>query len=158
MRLFGALSVLLLVSSHSFSATPDRIRGAIDSSQVVQLARSVHPKAEPQYDQGVVDPQFQFSYVTLLTSPSASQQRALDNLLADQQDPASPNYHKWLTPEQYGERFGLSQNDLDKITAWLKAQGFPVLSVARGRGPRSAARARGRASGRGRGRPSRRRR
>ena len=98
-----------------------------------QLARSLHPKAQKQYDQGAVDPQFKFSYVTLLTSPSASQQRALDKLLADQQDPASPNYHKWLTPEQYGERFGLSQNDLSKITAWLKAQGFTVLSVAPGR-------------------------
>jgi subtilase family serine protease len=133
MRLFRALSLLLLVSSYSFAATPDRITGAIDSSQVVELARSLHPKAQPQYDQGAVDPQFKLSYVTLLTSPSASQQRALDKLLADQQDPASPNYHKWLTPEQYGERFGLSQNDLNKITAWLKAQGITVLSVAPGR-------------------------
>ena len=107
MRLFRALSLLLLVSSYSFAATTDRIAGAIDSSQVVQLARSLHAKAQPQYDQGAVDPQFRLSYVTLLTSPSANQQKALDKLLADQQDPASPNYHKWLTPEQYADRFGL---------------------------------------------------
>ena len=133
MRLFRALSLLLLISSYGFAATLDRITGAIDSSRAVQLARSLHPKAQPQFDQGAVDPQFEFSYVTLLTSPSSSQQRALDKLLADQQDPASPNYHRWLTPEQYGERFGLSQNDLNKITTWLKAQGFTVLSVGGGR-------------------------
>ena len=37
-----------------------------------------------------------------------AQQAALDRLLADQQTPSSPNYHKWLTPEQYADRFGLS--------------------------------------------------
>jgi len=134
MRLFRALSLsLLLVCSYGFAATPDRITGAIDSCQTVELARSLHPKAQPQFDQGPVDPQMRLSYVTLLTSPSASQQRALDKLMADQQNPSSPNYHRWLTPEQYADRFGLSQNDINKITTWLKAQGFTVLSVAPGR-------------------------
>jgi hypothetical protein len=124
---------ILILSTISFAAAPDRITGSIDSGQMVQLARSLHPKVQPQYDQGAVDPQFKFSYVTLLTSPSASQQRALDKVMADQQNPSSPNYHKWLTPEQYAERFGLSQNDISKISTWLKAQGFTVLSVAPGR-------------------------
>ncbi len=124
---------LLIPSTLSFAAAPDRITASIVSGQMVELARSLHPKAQPQYDQGAVDPQFKFSYVTLLTSPSASQQRALDKLTADQQNPSSPNYHKWLTPEQYADRFGLSQNDINKITTWLKAQGFTVISVGGGR-------------------------
>jgi subtilase family serine protease len=62
-----------------------------------------------------------------------AQQTALEQLLQQQQDPASPNYHDWLTPEQYADRFGLSQNDLDKISAWLQSEGFSVEYVARGR-------------------------
>jgi len=100
---------------------------------MVQLAKSLHPKAQPQDDQGPVDPQARLGYITLLTSPSASQQRALNKLLADQQNPASPKYHQWLTPEQYADRFGLSQNDLDKITTWLSSQGFQILSDGGGR-------------------------
>lgn len=133
MRLFRALSLLLLVSTYVFAATPDRITGAIDSGQMVRLARNVHPKAQPESDRGVMDPGFKLGYMTLLTVPTASQQRALDRLLAEQLNPASANYHKWLTPEQYGDRFGLSPGDLNRITTWLKSQGFTVLSVARGR-------------------------
>jgi len=64
---------------------------------------------------------------------SPEQQRALEKLLAEQQDPASPNYHRWLTPEQYGERFGMSEDDLAKVSAWLKSQGLSVEGYARGR-------------------------
>ena len=62
----------LLASSLCFAAQPDRIPGTINSSQVVALARSLHPKAQPQYDQGLVDPSLKLSYVTMLLSPSAS--------------------------------------------------------------------------------------
>jgi subtilase family serine protease len=67
-----------------------------------------------------------------LTS-SHGQQVALEQLLADQQDPASPRYHVWLTPEQFGEQFGAAQEDIDSITGWLESQGFQVTEVAAGR-------------------------
>jgi len=123
----------LIFTSLSFAAQPDRIAGPIDSSQMIALKGNVHHMAQPQYDQGPVEDSLQFSYVTLNIPPSASQQAALDQLLAQQQDPKSQNYHKWLTPEQYAERFGLSQNDVNKITAWLTSQGLQVVRVARGR-------------------------
>jgi subtilase family serine protease len=131
--LVPALLLASLFSSLSYAVTPDRISGAIDSSQMVALGRSLHPKAQQQYDQGPVEPSFKLGYVTLLMAPSASQQKALDQLLAQQQDPRSPNYHKWLSPRQYADRFGLSQNDLDKVTTWLRSQGFAILSIGGGR-------------------------
>jgi len=123
----------LLASSLCFAAQSDRITSPIDSSQVVPLAKSLHPKAQPQYDMGAVDPSLALSYVTLLMAPSPTQQRALDQLLAQQQDRNSSNYHKWLTPQQFADRFGLSQNDMNKVTAWLKSQGFEILSIGGGR-------------------------
>jgi subtilase family serine protease len=123
----------LLLTAIGMAQTQDRILRPIESSGSVTLAKSIHPKAKPQFDQGAVDPQTRLDYLTLVTSPSVSQQRALEKLMAEQQDPASPNYHKWLMPEEYGNRFGLSQNDINKITAWLTAQGFTVISVGGGR-------------------------
>jgi subtilase family serine protease len=124
---------LLILSNQSFAAAPDRIAGPIDSRQTTALPRSLHPQARPQYDRGPVEPSREFGYLTMVTAPSASQQKALDQLLAEQQDRTSPNYHKWLTPQQYADRFGLSPNDLNRITTWLTSQGFHTLSIAGGR-------------------------
>src|SRR5579863_3878418 len=127
------LLLLVLAPTLCFAAQPDRIAGSIESRQMVTLRGSVHPKAQPQFDQGAVDPSYQFGYVTLIVAPSPSQQAALDQLLAQQQERSSANFHKWLTPEQYANRFGMSQGDVAKITGWLESQGFTVLQVPRGR-------------------------
>jgi subtilase family serine protease len=130
---FWKLLLPLLASTLSFAAPADRIAGTIDSRQRIPLPGQIHHKAQPQYDQGQVEASFQLKEVTLLTLPTPSQQKALRLLVAEQQDPKSPNFHKWLTPEQYADRFGLSQNDVQKISSWLQSQGLRVARVARGR-------------------------
>ncbi len=57
----------------------------------------------------------------------------MDALIKAQQDPASPLFHKWLTPEQFGRRFGLADADIAKVQGWLEQQGLSVDSVARGK-------------------------
>jgi subtilase family serine protease len=137
MRIVKSISPALLMaiffSSLSYAATPDRITGALNSGETVTLRRNVHHKALPQYDQGPVDPALPLGTITLLMAPTPGQQKALKQLVAQQQDPKSPNYHKWLTPESYADRFGLSQNDTRQMAAWLKAKGFSMVQVARGR-------------------------
>ena len=123
----------LVASSLCFAAQPDRITGPIDSSRMVELARSLHPKALPQFDQGPVDPAMQLTYMTMLMAPSPAEQQALDALLAQQQDRTSPKYHKWLTPQQFANQFGLSQRDLNKVVGWLQSEGFEILSTGGGR-------------------------
>jgi subtilase family serine protease len=90
-------------------------------------------QARSEFDQGAADLAFKMSYMTLLTVPSAEQKRALNKLLADQQNPHSASYHKWLTPEQYADRFGLSANDLKNLVDWLQSQGFTIVRTARAR-------------------------
>jgi hypothetical protein len=41
-------------------------------------------------------------------------------------DSASVEYHRWLTPEQIGARFGLAHEDLDVIQRWLESRGFSI--------------------------------
>jgi subtilase family serine protease len=50
-------------------------------------------------------------------------------LLAAQQNPTSPSFHQWLTPAQYADRFGISQADVNQVSAWLQAQGFSVVET-----------------------------
>lgn len=129
----SVIVIACVLSTLSHAVTADRVTGVIDSSSAIALQKSLHPKAQPKYDRGPVDPSFRLASITLVTLPSASQQKALNLLLAQQQDRTSSSYHKWFTPSQYADQFGLSPNDLNRITAWLKAQGFVVQSVGGGR-------------------------
>jgi uncharacterized protein (TIGR03437 family) len=111
----------------------DRIPAQIDNGKTVVLPHRVHPQAIAANDRGAVADSFPLNGMSLLLKPSAAQQTALTQLLAEQQDPASPHYQKWLTPEQYAAQFGLTAADLGKVTAWLQSQGFTVTNVGRGR-------------------------
>lgn len=124
---------LLLIFPHALRAANNRITRAIDNHRRATLSGNVNPRIQSAADRGPVDPSYVLPYVTLVLSPSPGQQADLDQFLAQLQNPASPDYHKWLTPEQYADRFGVSQADIDKITAWLGQQGLTVKSVARGR-------------------------
>jgi subtilase family serine protease len=127
------LSGFVVLSSLSFGATQDRIANGITGGPAVQLKGNVHPAAQPQFDQGSVDPAMQMGTITMMIPPTAAQQQALKQLLAQQQDRKSSNYHKWLTPEQFADRFGVSRNDIQQIAAWLEGQGFTMVQPARGR-------------------------
>jgi uncharacterized protein (TIGR03437 family) len=129
-----AFSVFITVfMTAAVYAQPDRIITLIDNTRTVVLAGHVPARARAEFDQGPVAASFPLAGVTIYLKASASQQSALRQLLADQQNPASADYHKWLTPEQYAGRFGASQNDVNRIAAWLRSQGFMVERVARSR-------------------------
>ncbi len=137
MRIVKALSLALLIaslfSSLSFAAQQDRISGSLTGGQRHVLKGNVRHQALPEYDQGRVDPGMHLGTITLQTAPTAAQESALKQLLAQQQERKSPNYHKWITPAQYADRFGLSQNDMQQLVAWLSAQGFTMIEPAHGR-------------------------
>ena len=129
---------LLLLAASSFPAVslfgqPNRISGQITGAERFTLSGNIHPNARAEYHQGRAPASLKLSYVTLVLRPSASQQAALDELLLDQQNPTSAQYHKWLTPEEYASRFGASEEDIDKMVAWLQSQHLTVAHVARAR-------------------------
>jgi hypothetical protein len=114
-------------------AQPDRIHGSIDATRVIALAGSLHPLARAEYDRGAVDPGLNLPFLSLMLAKTSPEQAALEQLLMEQQDPSSSNFHKWLTPEQFADRFGASQRDIAAIQSWLESEGFRVWNVARSR-------------------------
>jgi kumamolisin len=51
----------------------------------------------------------------------------LQNFVQEVQDPASPFYHQFLTPQEVTARFGPSQEDWDALFAFSKASGFEII-------------------------------
>lgn len=128
MILIGALGSILAAE-----AAEDRITGPVSDTAAAVLAHSVRPEARFAADRGAIDADSQITGVTLVFATSDVQQQNLDRLLEAQRDPASPDYRNWLSPEQYGERFGLSPHDIGLVTSWLERQGLTVERVARSR-------------------------
>jgi uncharacterized protein (TIGR03437 family) len=125
------LALCLLIATAA--AQQSHITSAIVNRERVTLKGHLHPKALAQNDLGRVSPSMTVSYVTIMLAQTAGQQADLDELLAGQQTPGSKNYHRWLTPEEYAQRFGVSEEDLNKIATWARGQGLTVAAVARGR-------------------------
>jgi subtilase family serine protease len=107
-----------------------RLAGPIAATSRAALAGSQPPRARLARDLGAVDGSTPLSSITMYFSRSAQQQKALDALIIAQQTPGSPQYHQWLTPAQFGARFGLADADIAHAQAWLQSQGFTVQSVS----------------------------
>ena len=87
-----------------------RIIQAIDESVVTRLKGNNHPLARPQFDRGAAPANLPMDRMLLVLRPE--QESALTKLLDEQQDRSSPNYHKWLTPEEFGHQFGPADEDI----------------------------------------------
>ena len=127
------VTFLFVSSLAAMGALPDRVTRPVDPGRVVSISGNVHRLAQPQFDRGAADPGMAMDYMVVLVKPSTAQQTDLDQLLADQQNPSSAHFREWLTPEAFGNRFGLSPGDQSKVVAWLVASGFNVNHLARGR-------------------------
>jgi len=118
---------IVSINQHLHAQTPaDRVTTPIDDRLSVARPGNVHPLARAEFDAGPVAPDHRLERMLLVLQPDAAQQRALEALLAAQQDPQSPQYHRWLTPETFGKMFGVSERDLQQVTAWLLGHGFEV--------------------------------
>ncbi len=134
LRVCGLLAALAMAAATlAAQAQAPRIQAEISSSDMSPLKGSVRPAMLAQYDAGRMPVDTKFEGMTLVFNRSAAQQADLDALLLAQQNPSSPLFHQWLTPEQFAARFGMAQSDLDKVQSWLEQQGFTVDSIARSR-------------------------
>src|SRR5262250_407827 len=135
MRTRLVIAVVFLVTSLVLAQQPQqrRIVRPVNNARIVRLESTMHPRARAGVDRGPVAATMPLERMTLIFSRTPEQQAALEQLVTEQQDPNSVNHHKWLTPEEFGDRFGLAQADIDVLSSWLTAQGFKVEEVARAR-------------------------
>jgi len=100
----------------------------------VRLAGNVHALAQARFDRGPVPPSLAMNELALVLRRDPARASALSAWLTDQQNPQSSHYHQWLTPTEFGARFGADDGELALLTEWLRAQGFSVAAISAGRG------------------------
>jgi hypothetical protein len=115
------------------ASVASRISSAVDEKNMVTLKGNTHPLATSQYDRGEAPGSLPMSRMLLVLQHTPAQEAAIKQLLAEQQNQGSSNFHNWLTPQQYGQMFGPSDQDIQTITNWLQSHGFEVANVSPGR-------------------------
>jgi len=121
------------VLSAQNSTVAPRVTTDVNELSLATLKGNVPRLAQAQFDQGEAAPSTPLTHIRLVLSRSTEQQAALNSYLAQLQDKSSPNYHKWLTPEQFGQLYGLSDSDIAALVAWLESHGLQVETVSKGR-------------------------
>ena len=121
------------VSAAQTPAVAARITQAIDETQLVRLHDNVHPLARPEFDQGIVSDATPMNRILLILQRSPEQQAALSKFMDEQLSKDSPNFHKWLTPQDFGKLYGPADADIQTVTDWLTRQGFQGIKVGAGR-------------------------
>jgi hypothetical protein len=110
-----------------------RITAPVNDSNLMILRGNTHPLAQPRNDQGAVGDAQPIRRILLMLQRGPEQEKALKQLMDEQQSSSSPNYHHWLTPQQFGQQFGPADADLQAVTDWLNSHGFQIAKISNGR-------------------------
>lgn len=133
MAVLGSSLAIAQTAVSRDDAARSRITQAVNEGELITLRGNTHPLARPEFDRGPAPADLPLERMVLVLKRSPAQESALQTLLNQQQDRSSPNYHKWLTPEEFGRRFGPSTQDIQVIVSWLESEGFQVFRIANGR-------------------------
>ena len=129
----SALVATAGLGSWAQAAQTAQIVQPIDETKLVRLAGNTHPAARPQFDLGLVDPALPMERMLLVLKRSPQQEAALEQFIAEQYNPKSPNFHHWLHAQEFGEKYGPADSDIVQVTGWLQKWGFRVDGVNKGR-------------------------
>ena len=130
-RLLTASLVLcaccMTMQAHAAGPGSEVIGTKIDETKLVALAGNTRSAARnAEYDRGPVDDNLQLDHMLLLLQHSGAKEVELEKLVDAMNTPAAPEFHHWLAPREFGERFGSFTSDIDTVTNWLEGHGLTV--------------------------------
>jgi Pro-kumamolisin, activation domain len=125
--------LFLIGGSTAWGQVRPRVVQAVNNEQRITLKGNVHPLARAEFDRGAVVESQPMTRMLLVLKRGDDPEAALQQYLESQQDKSSPNYHAWLTPEEFGANYGPADVDVQAVTDWLTSQGFTVEKVYSGK-------------------------
>src|ERR1700761_5218965 len=135
-KFFPLFAAILLCVDFTAGSNAQTIRRSAITQPVsagvsVVLPGSKHQLVQPRFDVGAVDAGLKMNRVIVALAQPKDVQDDLQALLGRQQDKTSPDFHHWLTPDEFGQRFGAAPQDIATVKSWLEQQGLTVTTVAK---------------------------
>jgi hypothetical protein len=126
---FAALTLPAFAQKAPIASVPGRITQPIDESDLVTLARNTRHEANSKNDRGRVSDSWDADHMLMVLQRSPDKEQQLVRYIDSLNDRSSPNFHHWLTAEEFGAKYGVAQKDIDTITGWLQSHGFRINQV-----------------------------
>src|ERR1022692_3118297 len=126
LAVLASLSMLVVSVAQAQNAQHVLITQNLDESKLVTLAGNTRPEAKAKYDRGLVANNLAIDHMLLQLKRSPEQERELQRFIDELTDKSAPNFHRWLTAKEFGERFGVAKQDRDTITRWLQSHNLKV--------------------------------
>src|ERR1039457_477219 len=73
-------------------------------------------------DMGRLDPKTAMQGMRIVLRSSPDQSRELRRIIDEQQDKRTANFHQWVTPEEFGNYFGVDEQDIKQVTDWRSGE------------------------------------
>ena len=124
-------AVIAFVSTFNLASNAEAHRALvtqkIDESQLTTLVGNTRPETRSaRLDQGPVEADLAFDHILLLLKRSPEAEKEVEQFIDEQHNPKSPLFHQWLSDKEFGQRFGVAQSDVDKVTGWLESYGLKI--------------------------------
>jgi hypothetical protein len=108
-----------------------RVTDRVDNSKRTVIHGHVARVITRSTDLGRLPGNTPMRHMMLVLKPSFEQDNELQKLIDQQQDKRTVNHHQWVTPEEFGEKFGVHDADIAQVKNWLAAQGLSVEMVGK---------------------------
>src|SRR6266478_3317712 len=128
LRRFGSFSLVILAALIAQSPlkaqvesglySRPRVTQSINEMDRVALHGNTRPEVRLANDRGPVANDFAMEHMLLQLRRSPEQELALQQFIDELHTKGSPNFHHWLTAQEFGDRFGVAKPDLGVITGW----------------------------------------
>ena len=129
MRPFKVSAILIGALAVCAVAGGQEAPQAIDEGDLVTLGGNTRSEATSANDRGAVDPAMPLEHLELQLRRPPDREHEVETFIEALHDPASPSFHRWLTAEQFGQRFGVSLPAIAAVRGWLEKYGFRVGPV-----------------------------
>jgi hypothetical protein len=126
----AAISTTTFATVHTTATPKARVTARVDNSKRATLYGHVPGAVRRGSDLGHVDPNTVATHMVLVLKSDEDQKRELRKVIDEQQDKKTGNYHQWVTPQEFGSHFGVHDDDIEQVKAWLVSQGFTIDDVA----------------------------
>jgi subtilase family serine protease len=122
-------STAILMAQSTGRRAESLIRDKVDENKLVTLSGNTRPEATAENDLGSVSDDLNLDHMMLQLHRSPQQEQAVEQFIDELHDPQSANFHKWLSANDFGEKFGAAEADIQAVTAWLESHGLTINSV-----------------------------
>src|SRR5437879_1550209 len=125
----GVLVFLVAISPASAQTRPGLITRNIEEAERATLRGNLRQEAIRQNDRGPVPDNLLLEHMLLQLRRSPQQEQGLQEFINELHTQGSPNFHRWISAQEFGARFGLAQTDLNGIVQWLRSHGLQVNTI-----------------------------